>query len=147
MVIADNLAAHSLGGFFCNFSTVQKFCHFCNIRRDQLNQWKLISKITLRKENANIASIEEDPHNSPLYGLTESSILNELHYYHVTNGLPYDLVHDLFEGFAVDVVSNAIISFIREGLFELDELNNLIISFDYSESDKGRKLQFVKKTL
>ena len=30
MVIADNLAAHALDGFFCNFSTVQKFCRFCS---------------------------------------------------------------------------------------------------------------------
>ena len=26
MVIADNLAAQALGGFFCNFSTVKHFC-------------------------------------------------------------------------------------------------------------------------
>ena len=55
-----------------------------------------------------------------------------------------DLAHDLSEGFAVDVVSNVIISFIREGLFELDELNNVIINFDYSESDKGRKPEIIK---
>ena len=30
MVVADNLAAHALGVFFCNFSTVQRFCRFCN---------------------------------------------------------------------------------------------------------------------
>ena len=28
MVIADNLAARALGGFFCNFPTVQRFCRF-----------------------------------------------------------------------------------------------------------------------
>ena len=28
IVVADNLAAHALGGFFCNFSTVQRFCRF-----------------------------------------------------------------------------------------------------------------------
>ena len=60
MVIADNLAADALGGFFCNFSTVQRFCRFRNIRRDQLNPRNLISKFTLRTENAynnNIATI------------------------------------------------------------------------------------------
>ena len=41
-------------------------------------------------------------------------------------------------------MSNFIISFIREGLFELHELNNLILNFDYSESDKGRKPQTIK---
>ena len=61
MVIAYNLAAHALGGFYCNFSTVQKFCRFFNIRRDQLNQRNLISKFTLRTENVynnNIAAID-----------------------------------------------------------------------------------------
>ena len=43
MVIADNLAALALGGFFCSFFMIQRFCRFCNIRRDQLNQRNLIS--------------------------------------------------------------------------------------------------------
>ena len=38
MIVADNLAAHALGGFFCNFSTVQKFCRFCNITKAQQNE-------------------------------------------------------------------------------------------------------------
>ena len=38
MVIADNLAAHALGRFFCNFSTVQRFCRFCNCRKNQINE-------------------------------------------------------------------------------------------------------------
>ena len=50
------------------------------------------------------------------------------------------MAHDLFEGFAVDIVSKVIISSIRKELFEL---NNLILNFDYSESDKGRKPQFI----
>ena len=104
MVIADNLAALALGGFFCNFFMIQRFCRFCNIRRDQLNQRNLISKFTLRSENAydnNVAAIEEDPNSSALYGLNERSVLNELHYYHVAIGLLPDLTCDLFEGFAV----------------------------------------------
>ena len=150
MVVAVNLAAHALGGFFCNSSTVQRFCRFCNIRRDQLNQRNLISKFALRTDNAynnNIAAIEEDPDSSALHRLKKRSVSNELHYYHVANGLSPDLALDLFEGFAVDVVSNVIISFIREVLFELDELNNLILNFNYSESDKGRKPQIIKKPL
>ena len=34
MVVADNLASHALmGGFFCNFSSVKKFCRFCNVSK------------------------------------------------------------------------------------------------------------------
>ena len=36
MIVADNLAAHALGGFFCNFGTVKRFCRFCNCTKDQL---------------------------------------------------------------------------------------------------------------
>ena len=34
MVVADNLAAHALGRFYCTFSTVARFCQFCNCTRD-----------------------------------------------------------------------------------------------------------------
>ena len=33
-VSIDNLAAHALAGFYCNFSTVGRFCRFCNCTRD-----------------------------------------------------------------------------------------------------------------
>ena len=36
MVVADNLAAHALGSYFYNFSTVSKFCRFCNFIRNQM---------------------------------------------------------------------------------------------------------------
>ena len=110
---------------------VQRFCRFCHITRDQLNQRNLVSHFTLRTENAcnsNIAAIKQDLDSSTLHGLKERSVLNELYYY-VAKGLPPDLAHDLFEGFVVDVVSNVIISFIREGLFELGELNKIITNF------------------
>lgn len=106
---------------------------FATPRGDQLNKIKLLSNFILRTKNAynnNITATEEDPDSSALYGLKERSFLNELHYYQVANGFPTDLAHDLFKKFAVVVVSNVIIFFIREGLFKLDELNNIILSFD-----------------
>ena len=108
----------------------------------------MVSNFTLRAENVynnHIAANEEDPDSSAPYGLKERSVLNEVHYYHVANGLPPDLVHDLFERIAVNFVSNAIISFIRERLFQLDELKNVILNFNYSETDKERKPQIIKR--
>ena len=48
MVVADNLAAHALGGFFCNFSTVQRFCRFCNCRKYELHENLPIKNFVLR---------------------------------------------------------------------------------------------------
>ena len=79
-----------------------------------------------------------------LYGIKENSALNYLNYFHVADGLPPDLTHYLFERFAVDIVSNVIVSFIRESLFDLDGLNEIILNFANSESDKNHKPQLVK---
>ena len=89
-------------------------------------------------------AINEDPNLSHLHGINENSVLNYLNYFHVADGLPPDLDHDLFERFAGDIVSNVIVSFIHEGLFDLDGLNEIILNFAYSESDKNHKPQLVK---
>ena len=47
MVVADNLAVHALGGFFCNFGTVKRFCRFCNCTKDQLAANIKIDKVSL----------------------------------------------------------------------------------------------------
>ena len=85
----------------------------------------------------NIIQINQDPNLSHLYGIKENSVLNDLNYFHAADGLPPDLAHDLFEGFALDIVSNVIVSFIREGMFDLDGLNKVILNFAYRESDKS----------
>ena len=48
MVVADNLAAHALGGFFYNFSTVETFCRFCNCRKNELRENLTIKNFVLR---------------------------------------------------------------------------------------------------
>ena len=44
IVIADNLAAHCLGGFFENFSTVERVCRHCNCHkmRSSINLMRII---------------------------------------------------------------------------------------------------------
>ena len=67
MVTADNLAAHVLDGCFCNFSTVQRFCRFCNCRKNQINENLPIENFILRTKEGyknNLQSIELDPNYS-----------------------------------------------------------------------------------
>ena len=83
MLIADNLAAHDIGGYFCNFSTVHRFCRFCNCRKNQLEQCLPIKTFSLRTKTGyenNIAALGTNPTYSSLYGLKENSCLNELSY-------------------------------------------------------------------
>ena len=149
MVIADNLAAHALGGFFCNFLTAQRFCRFCNCRKNQINKNLRIENFILRTKEGyenNLQSIELDPNYSSLYGIKSDSYLHSLNFFHVTIGLPPDLAHDLFEGFGVDLVTNIIVHFVMAQYFNLEELNGIIQTFSYSTIDKTKKPKILKIT-
>ena len=93
MVVADSLAAHALGGFFCNFSTFQRFCRFCNCRKNQLLESLLIKNFVLRTKMGyenNIQSLELNPNFSSLYGMKCNLCLHSLKLFHVTSGLRAD---------------------------------------------------------
>ena len=72
MVVADNLASHALGGFFCNFSTVKKFCRFCNVSKQGLKKQPMRKDWALRTRagyDSNIAQLVDDPEIAPAYGI------------------------------------------------------------------------------
>ena len=102
--VVCNLAAHALGGYFCNFSSVKRFCGFCNCTKDQIQKSIPSSNFTLRTNPGydNIVElIAEFPNLCSVYGTKSKSCLNQLKYVYVNNGLPPDLAHDLLEGFAM----------------------------------------------
>ena len=144
MMVADNLAAHAVGGFFCNFSTVKRFCRFCMATRNKLND--VTAQFELRNEAsyaAHINTVKADISLRSLYGLQADSCLNSLTYYHVTNGLPPDLAHDVFEGFAKDIMKNIITYLVKEKYITLKGLNERILTFSYCEIDKQNKPQII----
>lgn len=144
VIIADNLAAHALGGFFCNFSTVQRFCRHCNFTKDQLQHPETLFDFGVRTTvgyNKNLLSVQDYPQLSATYGIKEPSCFSKLNHFHVVHGFPPDLAHDLFKGFAIDLTTNVVVYFVQEGHLSLRELNDAIEQFDYSESDKKNKPQ------
>ena len=66
MVVTDNLAAHALGEFFCNFSFVNWFCN-CAINNmiEKVDIYKFILR-TQKEYNNNIVNIEADPESCSL---------------------------------------------------------------------------------
>ena len=64
MVVPDNLAAHALGVFYCNFSTVARFCRFCNCTRNRLHgnvEFRNLIERTRVGYNNNITDIKTYP--------------------------------------------------------------------------------------
>ena len=64
----------------------------------------------------------------------------------MVNGLPPDLGHDLLEGFAKDILNIVIVRCLQQNYFTIDDLNNVILSFSYSDIDKKNKPQVIKTT-
>ena len=108
MVVADNLATHALG-VFSAISTVQRFCRFCNCSQENLKAILPSLSFSLRTSEGygnNVLNINANTTLSSVYGIKENSSLNCLQYYHIINGLPPDIAHDIFEGFATDFLQN-----------------------------------------
>ena len=142
MVIIDNLAVHALGGFFCNFSTVNHFCRYCDFSKVMLgNNFKSTEFVMRTKEGYqnNVRIIECDPDFASVYGLKSNSCLNSLTYFHVINGLLLDLAHDIFEGVAVDVIFHVLINFVNDGVLTINEINGNIVNFIFSQIDPNNK--------
>ena len=69
---------------------------------------------------------------SKLHGLTHDSILNKLKYFHVTEGLPCDVMHDLLEGVLLLGLKCLLNEFTSvQKLFTLGSLNTRIVSYPF----------------
>ena len=82
--------------------------------------------------NSNISVITCDPESTSVYGIKRESYLNVLNFFLVTEGLPPDLAHDIFEGVAIDVILHIVSHFISENVISIDEVNYRINNFDFS---------------
>lgn len=136
--IADNLAAHSIGGFKESFSS-GKCCRFCLIDKKDLASVFVGTPRTKENYNCHCTLVEEFPPLSNVYGIKGTSCLNELSYYHVVDGLPPDITHDIFEGVAKYILSNVLSYCINQKFFSLQYLNKCIEQFKYVGSDNVNK--------
>ena len=78
-------------------------------------------------------------HVATTYGLVRDSTLNTLKYFHVTEGLPPDCMHDMLEGTIQYEIKELLKSLIAQGFFNLETVNSRIQLFPYSASDATNK--------
>lgn len=140
VVIADNLAAHEIGGWNESFSGF-RICRFCNCTKDQ-KQFFSENKFELRNKKSHteiLKLVEEDPALCTVYGVRKPSCLNELEHFDIVWGSPSDIYHDIFEGFGVDVVKTVVEHCISAKYFTLDYLNERIENFPYDGAHSKNK--------
>ncbi|KAJ8665138.1 hypothetical protein QAD02_006800 [Eretmocerus hayati] len=147
-ISGDNLGSHGLGGFIENFSTAEYLCRFCLITRKQFGReggamkeyvWRSVDSYTRAVERVSETNV--DSHE----GVKFDSVFNDLDNFHVCNGLPPCLGHDLFEGVVAYDVILFLNKFIAKGWITLNQLNHLIDAFPYSAEDRCDKPCAIQK--
>uniref|UniRef100_A0A1X7U0H4 Uncharacterized protein n=1 Tax=Amphimedon queenslandica TaxID=400682 RepID=A0A1X7U0H4_AMPQE len=73
------------------------------------------------------------------YGLHSDSFLHQSQYFHVTQELVPDIMHDVLEGCLPYEMKEMLKYFIDQKLLTLSDLNDLIRSFPYGKSDVKNK--------
>ena len=140
-VSADNLAAHDIGGFQTHFNH-GRICRACNVTSATMKNHFNSRSLDVRTKEAYNEQVEhllQNPNLSSVYGIKHDSPLHQLQYFHVANGLPADLAHDLFEGAVPEVIRLTVLHCVNEGYFSLLYLNDQIDTFPYGEHDKTNK--------
>lgn len=110
--------------------------------KHQVNENSPIENFILRtKEDYknNLQSTEFDSSYSSLYGIKSDSCLHSFNFFHVTTGLSPDLANNLFEGFGVDLLTNAFVHLVQAQYLHLEQLIYMIKTFSYSTMEKTNK--------
>lgn len=142
-VVADNLGAHSLGGFVENF-TGSNVCRFCLGERSQFQTTEVRSGLFQRRDKeqhtVHVETALSSPISTPCYGVKKQCALSEkLQHFHVTSGYPPDVLHDLLEGVVPLELALSFQDFIKKKYFSLVELNTCIQQFPYKWSDQTNR--------
>ncbi len=101
--LADNLAAHELGGFKESFSFSRRFCRSCLTDKNQSHLHFQEDQFVIRTTDSHVdqCSRLNGPDRMTVsveYGINRISSLDSLPHFSVINGMPHDIMHDLYEG-------------------------------------------------
>ena len=136
LLIGDNLGLHELAGFACGF-TANHPCRICTISRQELLITCDDKSLVLRDKNNYQLSIEQASRYET--GINEPCVWNKIPYFHATENLGVDIMHDMMEGTSKYVLTAIINFYLKRGYFTLTFLNNRIEGFDYGLVDKSNK--------
>ena len=89
--------------------------------------------------------VATDPEYAPVYGVKERCVLNSSKYFHVVDGLPSDIMHEILEGVLPLHLKVMLRKFVLdEKRFTLDERNRWIHGFAFGASDFRNKPSLLK---
>ena len=137
--LADTLAAHAVGGFKGSMSFALRVCRSCMITSAQLQECFVENNCKLRTpdvhfEQCSLLSGPLHDHYSTNFGINRLSKLEEVPGFSVINGLPHDIMHDLFEGIVPYELKLLICHCVHEKYFTIKVLNERINAYDFGSN-------------
>lgn len=147
-VCADGLAAHQLLGFLS--PSAKYFCRLCMINRDDFKNNRNLKVVSLRtkqlhnkqlKEINTQRTLKEIEHSKTKSGILEDSALHSSRFFHCTNNLVFDPMHDILEGIAPMELKLVLHHYNTCGdyNFNIDLFNNRINLFQYGLPENKNK--------
>ena len=138
--LADNLAAHELGGFKESFSFARRFCRSCLTNKEYSQSHFRDNQFTLRDKDAHRQHCSQlnglnRMNISIEYGINRQSSLDSLPNFSVVEGLPHDIMHDLFEGVVPYELKLLLHHCICKSYFNVDIFNHRLSSFDFGYTE------------
>ena len=135
------IKTHGPSAFQLNRSDLSKIIIQCTIFLSSIiitiNLFQFHEKefVLRTKESYNIQADQVQKygeHFSKTYGINRKSILTESNYYHVVDGLPPDIMHDILEGVLQYETKEMLKNFIKvEHYLTLKILNDRIAKYDF----------------
>ncbi|XP_041476844.1 uncharacterized protein LOC121424995 [Lytechinus variegatus] len=144
---ADNLGANSLFGFVESFSAAF-YCRLCLISKDDAqNIFQDPDTLLRTKDDYNLHVQQAEAAGQHVYGIKNSSVLNDCKFFHILSNFSLDIMHDILEGVAqyeMKLVLQYFIFECRPPVLSLGELNKHLESHDYGVTETKNKPSPVK---
>lgn len=134
--LADNLAAHALGGFKESMSFALRICRSCMVTTEQAQNFTKEAECYLRTPRLHAEQCDRlqgplGAHHSTNSGINRRSILEDIPGFSVVSGLPHDIMHDLFEGVAGIELKLLLQHCVKKHYFSINFLNDRMRRFDF----------------
>ena len=134
--LADNLAAHAVGGFKESMSFSLRICRTCMITPTQCQNCYTEANCKLRDPETHFKQCQLlvgplGSHYSTNFGINRYSVLEDVPGFSVATCIPHDIMHDLYEGVVPYELKLLILYCVQHNYFSIATLNDRIQRFDY----------------
>ncbi|GFS37816.1 uncharacterized protein LOC106175700, partial [Trichonephila inaurata madagascariensis] len=147
-ILGDNLGLNKLFGFVECFSA-NFCCRFCLVHKNEMQKMFKEDNSLLRHKvghDAYVRDVIDQNITTAMCGVKSDCPFNELGYWHVTNNLVVDVMHDLLEGWCATETHLILHQYIfKDKFLTLSVLNDRISNFNYGKCDSRCKPVPIKR--